>query len=353
MTRLIAAALRGDGRIVLAKTTGSRPALSGTDGSERLIARTGPPSILEQKRVLRTAARGRVDALVAEMMSIRPECLRAEAVRILKPDLLVITNARVDHREEMGRTRDAVAVSLSAAIAPGCTVLVPAAEDHPAFHAAAGRQGARIVIVPGRVPGGETASRPGGDFEFPENRLLALAAAETLGVGRERAEAGMDAVVPDFGALRIRRLHGGPADPPRYAVSAFAANEPESTRRVLDRLAEIRPGLPERRIGILNLREDREDRTRQWLEAAGAGFFSGFAGILVVGRPAMPAARRLGRRIPRGPFVVGVAGVDPARIMGAAEMRAGTLPAVFIGMGNIGGAGAALIDLWDRVGEAA
>jgi poly-gamma-glutamate synthase PgsB/CapB len=287
------------------------------------------------------------------MMSIRPECLRAEANRILKPDVLVITNARVDHREEMGRTRDAVAAALSAAIVPGCTVIVSAAENHPAFHAAALRSGARIVVVPDGAPAGGTAARPGDDFEFPENRFLAAAAAETFGVPRERAESGMDAVVPDFGALRIWRLNRGPADPPRYAVSAFAANEPESTRRALDRLAEIRPGLPERRIGILNLREDREDRTRQWLEAAGEGFFAGFAGILVVGRPSVPVARRLRRRVPPGRFVFGAAELDPARIMAAAGARAGSFPAVFIGLGNIAGAGAALVDLWDRVGEAA
>jgi hypothetical protein len=111
--------------------------------------------------------------------------------------------------------------------------------------------------------------------------------------------------------------------------------------------------LPDRRIGILNLRDDREDRTRQWLDAAGAGFFTGFAGILVVGRPALPAARRLRRRIPRGPFVAGMAGADPARIMAAAEGRAGVLPVVFIGLGNVAGAGAALVDLWDRAGETA
>jgi gamma-polyglutamate synthase len=351
VTRLIAAALRGDGRSVLAKTTGSRPVFSGADGSEHLIDRPGPPTILEQKRVLRAAARGRQDALVAEMMSIRPECLRAEAARILKPDLLVITNVRVDHREEMGATVDSAAAALAEAIAPGCTVLVPAAENHPAFQAAAHRRGARLVPVPDRASGGPSAGGPGGGWEFPENRLLAAAAAEFLGVSRERAEAGMAAAVPDFGALRVWSLNENGI--PRFAVSAFAANEPQSTRRLLDRLAEIRPGLPERKIGLLNLREDREDRTRQWVEAAAEGFFADFAGILVLGRPAGPVARKLRRRGPADRFVQGLPGSDPARIMAAARTRAGSLPASFIGLGNIAGAGAALVDHWNRVGEAA
>jgi gamma-polyglutamate synthase len=351
VTRLIAAALRGDGRSVLAKTTGSRPVFSGADGSEHLIDRPGPPTILEQKRVLRAAARGRHDALVAEMMSIRPECLRAEAARILKPDVLVITNVRVDHREEMGATVDSAAAALAEAIAPGCTVLVPAAENHPAFQAAALRRGARLVAVPDRASGGPSAGGLGGGWEFPENLLLAAAAAEFLGVSREKAEAGMAAAVPDFGALRVWRLDENSV--PRFAVSAFAANEPQSTRRLLDRLAAIRPGLPERKIGLLNLREDREDRTRQWVEAAGEGFFDDFAGILVLGRAAGPVARKLRRRGPDGRFVLGLPGSDPARIMAVARAKAGSLPASFIGLGNIAGAGAALVDLWSRVGEAA
>lgn len=355
VTRLIAAALRGDGRTVLAKTTGSKPVLIGTDGGEREIVRPGPPSILEQKRVLRAAALARADALVVEMMGIRPECLRAEAALILKPDVLVITNVRIDHREEMGRTRDAVAASLSAAIGPGSIVILPAGEDHPAFHAAARSAGARILLVPEGTPEGGPPDRSGGSIEFSENYRLAAAAAEALGVPGERAAAGMAGAGPDFGALRIWRLAGGPGGPGgpvRYAVNAFAANEPESTRRALDRLAAARPGLPNRRIGILNLREDREDRTRQWLEAAGAGFFAGFAGIAVLGRQAAPVVRRLRRRGRPGQFILEVPGADARRIMAAVEARAGAA-AVFIGLGNIGGAGAALIDHWDRVGEAA
>ena len=72
-----------------------------------------------------------------------------------------------------------------------------------------------------------------------------------------------------------------------------------------------------------------------------------------MGRPAAPAARRLRRRSPAGRFVLGVAGSDPARIMAAAQAQAGSDPAVFVGLGNIAGAGAALIDLWDRTGEPA
>jgi len=57
VTRLVAGALRESGTRVLAKTTGSRAVLIYPDGAEREIKRRGPPTVLEQKRVVRLAAR--------------------------------------------------------------------------------------------------------------------------------------------------------------------------------------------------------------------------------------------------------------------------------------------------------
>src|SRR5512137_2539029 len=51
VTRLIAAGLRASGAKVLAKTTGSKPVVILPDGSEREIARAGPPSVREQVRI--------------------------------------------------------------------------------------------------------------------------------------------------------------------------------------------------------------------------------------------------------------------------------------------------------------
>jgi gamma-polyglutamate synthase len=349
VTRLLAAAFREQGLPVLAKTTGSKPVLIGFDGGEMEIIRTGPPSILEQKRVLRTAAREGAGVLVAEMMSIRPECLKAEAAVILKPDVVVVTNARIDHREEMGRTKAAAAAALASAIRPGCTVFLPAEEAHPAFDEAARRSGATLILVPPSSAGEPATAAAAGSREFPENVRLALAVAEFRGVPRESAVRGLAKAVPDFGALRIWRLKSGADGTSLFAVSVFAANEPESSRRVLERLEASGPELPRRRIGILNLREDREDRTRQWLDAAGGGFFAGYDGLIVAGRQAAAAVRRL-RRIAAGPFLLAVPGEDAGRIMAAALSRAAS-DAVLIGFGNIGGAGGALVELWAAAGE--
>jgi hypothetical protein len=103
-------------------------------------------------------------------------------------------------------------------------------------------------------------------------------------------------------------------------------------------------------VAILAFRADREDRTRQWLEAAGRGFFKTFAGIMTIGDHALPIGRRLRRLAPAGTAVTASYSSDPARIMAAAAGLAGG-NACLIGMGNIVGVGTALIDFWTANGE--
>jgi poly-gamma-glutamate synthase PgsB/CapB len=148
VTRLVAAALRADGRTVVAKTTGSRPVLILPDGLESNILRPGPPTILEQKAVLRAAARIGASTLVAEMMSIGPEALQAEAGKILRPHILIVTNVRLDHRFEMGRTREAIAATLARAFVQGATVLLLEEEMFPVFTEAAARMRCCLSVVP-------------------------------------------------------------------------------------------------------------------------------------------------------------------------------------------------------------
>lgn len=352
VTRLVAAALRADGRSVLAKVTGSRPVLIGPDGEDIGIRRPGPPTILEQKAVLRAAVRMSCRSLVAEMMSIGPETLRIESRQILRPGVLAVTNARIDHREEMGRTRAEIAATLGKAFLPGATVFIPEEELLPAFQMAADRVGCRLIAVPSdsAPASGYSDGEIGSPLEFGVNIRLARAVAAFCGADAVRAALGMAAAPPDFGSLKVWRL-GRPGLPgPLWAVSLFAANEPDSSAAALERLARSHSGLPSGKVAVLALRADRADRTRQWLEAAAAGFFDGYAGIVAVGDHAHPVGRRLKRR-GRCPAVLAMAGSDPALITEQAARLAGG-PACLIGLGNIVGAGAGLVEHWAAGGEA-
>ncbi len=344
VTRQIAAALRASGRTVLAKTTGSKPVLILPDGSEREISRPGPPTVLEQKRVLALAARLGVDVLVAEMMSIGPECLAAESGKIFRPNCLVATNVRLDHEEEMGRTLEAVAGSLAAAISPGCTVLVPEKEFYPAFDRAAAGRGARIV----KLPAGNGDDLPPG-LDFPDNVRLSLGAAAHLGLDRQTALRGIASSSPDFGGLKIWSLNSPVSGRSWNFASLFAANEPESTRIALERVRERLSFQGKTSIVLLNLRADRASRTRRWLEALRTGYFSGFDRVVFIGEQASALGRLRFRRLPEIPAVEAIAARTSNRVM-AALWPMSTGDTVVVGIGNIAGIGRQLVEFWDTKG---
>ncbi|MBM3285322.1 MAG: poly-gamma-glutamate synthase PgsB, partial [Candidatus Aminicenantes bacterium] len=199
VTRLVAAALREAHFSVLARTTGSKPVLLFPDGREEVIKRKGKPTILEAKKILRKASSLGADALVVEMMSIQPECLRVESRRIIRPHVLVVTNVRLDHREEQGRSKPEIASSLASAIPPRATVFLSEEELRPEFEAAAAKMNARIVGVArgffGEAPGTDQTPWPG----FEENIRLTLAVSDFLGIPREAAWRGIGRAQPDFG----------------------------------------------------------------------------------------------------------------------------------------------------------
>lgn len=337
VTRMIAAALKEAGFPVLAKTTGSKPVLILPDGREEEVARRGRPTILEQKRLIRKAAGLGVRAMVTEMMSIQPECLAVESGLLLRPQYLVVTNARLDHREEMGRTRPEIARSLSCAIRPGTTVFVMESEHRPEFEAAARRAGAKMIAIE------DTDS----ETVFDKNILLAEAVASYLGVSGAVARQRISAAAADFGSLKAWDAELGLPPAAWTLVSAFAANEPESSSLVLGYLQNKLGPIGRPLVGILNFRADRGDRTRQWLDAHRQGFFSGFRNVYVVGAHvhSLEIRRRTGP-----PPLIPLSDRTPESIMNKIVSREGAVP-VLIGLGNIGGTGAALVEYWEKIGR--
>jgi len=350
VTRLIAAGLRESGRRVLAKTTGSVPTLILPDGSEERIGRAGAPSIREQVRLLGRAARARADVLVTELMSIGEECLSAESRGIVRPGLLALTNVRLDHLEAMGGTKEEIARTLAAAFPAAAAVFLPAEESRPVFRDTAARLRSRLVEV-GEMTYGEGDLPPG---EFESNLRIALAVLESVGVDRTTALRGMGRARPDFGSLKIWRAAFGAPPRAAFCVSAFAANDPESSAAALAKARELLPPAAGPFAGLLCLREDRGDRTLQWVRAAGEGFFDAFESVAVVGSPARAVRRKLGRALGAGLAKFSFeSDPDPgalmSRIVPSAEAGEGGL--VVAGLGNIVGHGERFVRYWNEVGS--
>jgi poly-gamma-glutamate synthase PgsB/CapB len=350
-TRLVAAGLRASGARVLAKTTGSRPALILPDGSEREIARPGGASIREQVRLVALAAELGADTLVSEMMSIGPEYLAAESRRILRPGILAVTNVRLDHLDDMGRTLDAVARTIARAVPSRAAVFMPEEEVRPAFEQAAAWTGSTLHPV----GAGEDEDAGEGDRrlrlgEFEPNLRLAGAVLAALGADAGTARRGMAGAAPDFGALRAWRCRFGDEGRGAVCVSAFAANDPASSSAALDRIGRRIPLAGRPLVGLLGLREDRGDRTLQWVRAAGEGFFKDFAAVVLLGPTSRPALKRFRKNAgPDGARFSRFAGSDPRALMDRISALAGS-ESVVVGLGNIVGWGERLVRYWSEKG---
>jgi len=355
VVRMLAAALREDGWMVVAKATGAEAALVLPDGSERPVRRRGRPSILEQIGVVGLAARLRADVLVAEVMSVHAENHRVEGRRILRPHLVLVTNFRVDHVEAQGGTEADVAEVLALDVPAGARVLVPEGAWQEAFAARVRADGGSLR----RVAAGET--RGGADrLDWGPNLDLVLAAARELGVEASAVRRGVHDARFDIGHIGSWRVSAPGGEGAWRVINCFAANDPVSTLLAYDmvfgREGGEGTGSSGKPVGLLSLRGDRGDRSLLWAEVLASGALSRFRRLYVHGLHAAAVRRKVRRSA--GPTVTVLPVSDPGEVMrrvlaggdgegGAGEDGGGVL----FGFGNLEGLGEAMVRHWMETGE--
>jgi len=347
VTRLIAGILRENGQKVLAKTTGSRPKMIFPDGSEKEIQRQGQPSIIEGKYILKTAAQLKAQALVVEMMGIRPETMRVEAVKMFQPHILVITNVRLDHQEQMGIAKEDIAASFVSAIPKQCLVFTLEKEFFPAYEEKARRVNSKILRVPEDFSTKELENE-GLETFYESDIQLALSVAEFLDIDRHIALSGIKKSQSDIGSLKAWMSRDSVLPKECCFISAFAANEPESTARVLDYLKKKGVLKGKKSIAILSFRKDRGERTLQWLRALEEGFLSEFDRIVLLGEHAGVVFKKIASVSKGQDFITRTSG-SPAEITTDAVFQ--EKESVVVGMGNMVGLGHTLVQYWDTIGE--
>ena len=263
VTRLIAAGLRAGGMRTFAKTTGTMARIIWPDGSEADVYRVGRPNIIEQTRIVRRAVESGAEAMVIECMAVSPELQPIAELRLIRSTVGVITNARADHLDVMGPTVDDVALAL-AETAPrnGHLFTAERARAHLIERVARAR-GSEMHITDEATA---SASELSGFsyFEHAENLALALAVCGHLGVARDVSLAGMHRARPDPGALRRYTVRSG-AKTVTF-VNAFAANDPDSTLLIWQRLGLEQSEAGVKRIVLANCRDDRLQRSGQIAE---------------------------------------------------------------------------------------
>ena len=255
VTRLIDAGLRAGGFRVFCKTTGTVPMIIGTDNTARPLRRRGRANIKEQLDMLRLAAQEDAQILVLECMAVDPALQRVAQHEMVRANIGVITNVRLDHTAEMGETLEEICDSLSNTI-PKDGILFTADEQ---FYSQIARNGEKIgcQTVLACTKGNEP------EFEFPENLALALSVCRHLGVAEETALKGMLHYQRDPYALSLYRLPGG-----GIFVNGLSINDPQSTQLVFERLAKRFDWDSRELILMINNRPDRGYRTEHMVMVA-------------------------------------------------------------------------------------
>ena len=259
VTRLITSILTEAGYKTVGKTTGTaaRMIYWFQDDEDIIVRRPEGPNISEQLRVLQKAADLNAEALVCECMAVNPDYQKVFQFRMLEANIVVIVNVLEDHLDVMGPTLDQIAQAFGATIPyNGFLITIDCAYTNY-FKQIAKERNTKVIIADNSKITDEYLAK----FDymiFPDNASLALAVGEALGIDEETCFKGMLNAHPDPGAMRITRI--GDENLNCTFVNGFAANDPQSTVNIWERVKELEYNT-EDPIVIMNCREDRVDRT--------------------------------------------------------------------------------------------
>ena len=259
VTRLITSILTEAGYKTVGKTTGTaaRMIYWFQDDEDIIVRQPQGANIGEQLKVLQKAADLNEEALVCECMAVNPDYQKVFQFRMLEANIVVIVNVLEDHLDVMGPTLDQIAQAFGATIPyNGFLITIDCAYTNY-FKQIAKERNTKVIIADNSKITDEYLAK----FDymiFPDNASLALAVGEALGIDEETCFKGMLNAHPDPGAMRITRI--GDENLNCTFVNGFAANDPQSTVNIWERVKELEYNT-EDPIVIMNCREDRVDRT--------------------------------------------------------------------------------------------
>ncbi|ALB01841.1 capsule biosynthesis protein CapB [Francisella persica ATCC VR-331] len=267
VARLIAAGVRAGGYRTIAKTTGTLARYIDVDGSETPVFRIGFSNITEQVKIMFKARRAKADAIVIECMALQPLLQSLCELKLVKATHGVLTNARPDHLDIMGPTERDVAKALAATV-PVKAKYFTAEDIHLDFFEYACKDRGTELIAATAQDAEKISDEEINKFvysEFKINVALALKVTDDLGIPREIALKGMWESTPDPGAMTEYNFNIKNAE--INFANAFAANDPVSTKMLWYKLYDKYSGC-DKKVLVVNCRDDREDRSKQMAEAA-------------------------------------------------------------------------------------
>lgn len=316
VARMLVAALNGCGIRTFGKTTGSEARFILPDLSEEEVPRNrGIMMVREHDIMFEKAIKHKCQAIVCECMAIHEENQRIIGDKLFRPTITVITNARVDHVDQMGDTEEETAEVLCRSIGELGHVFTC---DNAVEKVLDGKE--CFVHVPQPLP---EEFRPYLEkFSFPahaENLAIVLEVCRSLGLEDEGVLDTVVKTVPDCGMAGDMEVDG------HLVVNGFASNDAQSARVLLD-------GLNMEDVTVIyNNRSDREFRLKMF-----ASLFAetGVTDLVVIGDNVNKCRRYFAKAL--GDAVV-------KEGCGKADADIGMGRRTVVCMGNIKGAGQALL----------
>lgn len=255
VVRLLHSALRQAGYRVWGKTTGTAARTLDVDGHESPTRRLGQVSILETLGSISAATHRDADALVTECMAVNPVLIEQLSADIVRPTIVDVTNAELDHLEEEGSDRRAIMRSLSLAV-NGDQTVVTAEQDPMAVWDLQQRchQAGAALITTSSAGSLDREGLPLVPDAYPDNVALALATTRACGIADDVAVAGMRAASREPQTEEV--LDGSLAGMPVRYVNLGSINDADNVVPAVRRVMGPRiDGVP--RIALLCGRSDR------------------------------------------------------------------------------------------------
>ncbi len=200
-TRLIDAGLRNSGYKVFSKTTGTIPMYIDIYNNEIPIKRIGNANIKEQIKVMKLAYKQNADIIILECMAIDPELQYISQNNMVRSNIGVITNVRLDHTDVMGDNLEEICSSLCNTIPRKGVVFT---SDNLFFNMINNRSSKLNSKCFLSIPSKDIIN-----FSFPENYALALDVCSYIGVDYKKSLAGMNLYKHDPYDLSIYKLKNG------------------------------------------------------------------------------------------------------------------------------------------------
>ncbi|MED3464697.1 poly-gamma-glutamate synthase PgsB [Bacillus thuringiensis] len=339
VTRLITGIMKEASYKTVGKTTGTSARMIYWFRNEEksILRRKEGPNIGEQRRIVKEVANIGAEALVCECMAVQPEYQEIFQEKMINANIGVIVNILEDHMDVMGPTLDQVADAFLSTIPYNGYLVTVQNKYLDLFQSVAKKRNTKVIIADNTNITDDFLKK----FEylvFPDNAAIALAVATALNIDKETAFRGMLHAQPDPGATRVIKF--GDVKTPTIFVNGFAANDTASTLNIWEKVQSFGyTTLPP--IIIMNCREDRVDRTEQFVYNVLSKINSEL--IITIGKITSPVklAYKKGKLATNN--LIDLEGASTLQIL--EQIRPYIKGRIVYGIGNIHGAAMPLIDM--------